>query len=41
MDYREMVNRYFEYMYYDGRVYTNKAEKDDAKVVPKNDKEGS
>lgn len=41
MDYREMVNRYFEYMYYDGRVYTTKAEKGDAKVVTENDKEES
>ena len=41
MDYREMINRYLEYMYYDGRVYTSKVEKDVAKVVAKNDKEES
>jgi hypothetical protein len=41
MDYREMINRYFEDMYYMNRVYTTKAEKGDAKVVTENDKEES
>ena len=41
MDYREMINRYFEDMYYMGRVYTTKEEKGDAKVVTENDKEES
>lgn len=34
MDFREMFNRHLENMYY-SRVYTNKPEKDDAKVATK------
>lgn len=42
MDFREMFNRHLENIYYSSRVYTNKPEKDVAKVATKNhDKEGN
>lgn len=41
MDFREMINRHLEEMYYSSRVYT-KPDKDAAKVVTKShDKEGN